>query len=47
MLQWTASGPVWSSATYPSTTTANQLLYSSAANTVTGLGTININKYVG
>ena len=34
---------VWSfsTATYPTTTTANQILYSSAANTVTGLATAN------
>lgn len=30
----------WSTATYPVTTTANQLLYSSATNTVTGLATL-------
>lgn len=29
--------PAWTTATYPATTTANQLLYSSAANTVAGL----------
>ena len=33
--------PSWSTATYPSTTTANQLLYSSATNTITGLATAN------
>lgn len=33
--------PSYSTATYPSTTTINQLLYSSAANTVTGLATAN------
>ena len=32
--------PVWTTATYPATTTINQLLYSSAANTVTGLATV-------
>lgn len=31
----------WTTATYPSTTTINQILYSSAANTVTGLATAN------
>jgi hypothetical protein len=31
----------WTTATYPATTTINQLLYSSAANTVTGLATAN------
>lgn len=35
-----ASTPLWTTATYPSTTTINQLLYSSAANTVTGLATV-------
>ena len=33
--------PSYSTATYPSTTTINQLLYSSAANTVSGLATAN------
>lgn len=33
--------PTWSTATWPATTTINQLLYSSAANTVTGLATAN------
>lgn len=32
--------PSWSTATYPSTTTINQILYSSAANTVTGLANV-------
>lgn len=36
-----ASSPAWTTATYPSTTTINQILYSSAANTVTGLSTAN------
>jgi hypothetical protein len=31
----------WSTATYPATTTINQLLYSSTANTITGLATAN------
>lgn len=35
------SDPGFSTATYPSTTTINQILYSSAANTVTGLATAN------
>lgn len=34
-----AALPTWSTATYPATTTINQVLYSSAANTVTGLST--------
>lgn len=35
------SDPGFSTATYPSVTTINQILYSSAANTVTGLATAN------
>lgn len=35
-----ATGLAWSTATYPVTTTVNQLLYSSATNTVVGLATI-------
>ena len=35
------AAPTWSTATYPATTTINQLLYSSAANTITGLATAN------
>lgn len=37
----TGANPSYSTAAYPSTTTINQLLYSSAANTVTGLATVN------
>lgn len=36
-----AANPAYSTATYPATTTINQLLYSSAANTVGGLATAN------
>ena len=36
-----AAAPSFSTATYPSTTTINQILYSSAANTVAGLATAN------
>ena len=36
-----AAAPSFSTASYPSTTTINQILYSSAANTVTGLTTAN------
>lgn len=36
-----AANPAWSTATYPATTTINQLLYSSANNTVSGLATAN------
>ena len=42
MLQSGATAaPAWSTATWPATTTINQILYSSAANTVTGLATVN------
>lgn len=41
ILQYSATGPVFSTASYPATTTANQLLYSSANNVVGGLGTAN------
>ena len=37
----TSGTPAWSTATYPATTTANQILYSSAANVVGGLTTGN------
>ena len=33
--------PAWSTATYPATTTVNQLLYSSSTNTIAGLATGN------
>jgi len=36
-----ATGNKWTTATYPNTTTANQLLYSSSANTIAGLATAN------
>jgi len=36
-----ATGLAWSTAAYPATTTINQILYSSAANTVVGLSTVN------
>lgn len=42
ILQATASGtPAWSTATYPATTTINQILFSSAANVVGGISTAN------
>lgn len=42
MLQSGATAaPAWSTATWPATTTINQLLYSSSANTVAGLATVN------
>jgi alpha-tubulin suppressor-like RCC1 family protein len=39
--QGTGNPPTYSTATYPATTTINQLLYSSASNTVNGLATGN------
>ena len=36
-----SSAPAWSTTTWPATSTANQLLYSSSANTVAGLATGN------
>lgn len=39
LLSGSSSAPSWSSATYPSATTINQLVYSSANNVVTGLAT--------
>ena len=36
-----STAPTWSTATYPSTTTVNQLLFSSATNTISGLTTAN------
>lgn len=41
LLSGSSTTPAWSTATYPSTTTINQLLYSSAANTIVGLATAN------
>lgn len=41
LLSGNLATPAWSTATYPATTTINQLLYSSAANTITGLATAN------
>ena len=39
LLSGSSSAPAWSTATYPATTTINQLLYSSANNTIAGLAT--------
>lgn len=36
-----SSAPAWSTTTWPSTSTINQILYSSAANTISGLSTAN------
>jgi len=41
LLSGASTTPAWSTATYPATTTINQLLYSSAANTISGLSTAN------
>ncbi len=41
LLVQTVAGPIWTNTTFPSTTTANQLLFSSAANTVGGLASAN------
>lgn len=41
LLSGASSAPSWSTATYPATTTINQLLYSSSANTIGGLATAN------
>ena len=41
LLSGNAATPAWSTATYPNTTTANQILYSSVNNTIQGLVTAN------
>lgn len=41
LLSGSSAAPTWSTATYPVTTTINQLLYSSSANAITGLSTAN------
>lgn len=41
LLSGSSTTPAWSTATYPATTTINQLLYSSSANTIVGLATAN------
>ena len=41
LLSGSSAAPNWSTAVYPSTTTINQILYSSASNTITGLTTAN------
>lgn len=42
----TATGLKWTTATYPATTTINQVLYSSAANVVSGIATSNAAVFV-
>ena len=41
LLSGSSTTPAWSTATYPATTTINQLLYSSAANVIGGVTTAN------
>jgi len=41
LLSGATAAPTWSTATYPATTTINQLLYSNAANAIVGLATAN------
>ena len=41
ILSGASTTPAWSTATYPATTTVNQLLYSSSANVIAGLATGN------
>lgn len=41
VLSGSNAAPSWSTATYPATTTVNQILFSSSANTITGLTTGN------
>lgn len=41
LLSGSSSAPAWSTATYPTTTTINQLLYSGTANVISGLTTAN------
>lgn len=41
LLSGSSAAPAWSTATYPASTSANQLLYSSSANTIAELATAN------
>lgn len=41
LLSGSSTTPAWSTATYPATTTINQILYSSSANVIAGLATAN------
>lgn len=41
LLSGFSTTPAWSTATYPATTTVNQLIYSSSANVIGGLATAN------
>jgi hypothetical protein len=41
LLSGSSTTPAWSTATYPTTTTVSQILYSSSANVIAGLSTAN------
>ena len=41
LLSGSSAAPAWSTATYPATTTVNQVLYSSSTNVIAGLSTAN------
>ena len=41
LLSGSSTTPAWSTATYPSTTTINQILYSSSANVIGGISTLD------
>jgi hypothetical protein len=41
LLSGSSAAPAWSTATYPATTTINQILYSSSASVIAGLATAN------
>src|ERR1700678_362442 len=41
LLSGASGAPSWSTATYPASTTVNQILYSSSTNTISGLATAN------
>lgn len=46
LLSGSSTTPAWSTATYPATTTVNQILYSSSANVISGLATANSGTFV-
>ncbi len=41
IFSWSVTGPIWTTASFPTSTSANELLYSSANNVVGGLATAN------
>jgi hypothetical protein len=41
LLSGSSAAPAWSTATYPATTTINQILYSSSANVIAGITAVN------